>query len=238
MTVCLVDALLLTSCCCSSSDQILVVLAQDQSSHSPGCSGVVGAGPAKAMVHHAAVLRLQAVGDVLLHLLTAPQEPAAIPSQLLPWAPPVLLLLSTDEDLVHVVREAYLRVRPESTCKPRAGQLLQGGPPNSNPKHTTGAKTLWWLQPVLQNLFTSPSDAFCPVLTLVARRRSGYHGKKFQFHQTFSNDKRPNLDITIATLSPVLHGWFFFLFNITRSTKQISCLCEKLLFSSFSAQMG
>lgn len=127
MTVCLVDALLLTSCCCSSSDQILVVLAQDQSSHSPGCSGVVGAGPAKAMVHHAAVLRLQAVGDVLLYLLTAPQEPAAIPSQLLPWAPPVLLLLSTDEDLVHVVREAYLRVRPESTCKPRAGQLLQGG---------------------------------------------------------------------------------------------------------------
>lgn len=143
MTVCLVDALLLTSCCCSSSDQILVVLAQDQSSHSPGCSGVVGAGPAKAMVHHAAVLRLQAVGDVLLHLLTAPQEPAAIPSQLLPWAPPVLLLLSTDEDLVHVVREAYLRVRPESTCKPRAGQLLQGGATKQQPQtHHWGKNSL------------------------------------------------------------------------------------------------
>lgn len=88
------------------------------------CSGVVGAGPGKAMVHHTAVLRLQTEGDVLLNLLTAPQEPAAIPSKLLPRASPVLLLLlSTDEDLVHVVAETHLEAREQSS-KSRAEQPL------------------------------------------------------------------------------------------------------------------
>lgn len=76
------------------------------------CSGVIVAAPSKTMVHHPAVLRLQTVGDALLHLLAAPQEPAAITSKLLPRAPPVL---GTDEDLVHVVAETYLKARPQST---------------------------------------------------------------------------------------------------------------------------
>lgn len=81
-------------------------------------------GPGQAEEHHPAVLRLQTVGDVLLNLLTAPQEPAAIPSKLLPRAPSVLLL-STDEDLVHMVTETYLKVRSESTSESGGQQNLK-----------------------------------------------------------------------------------------------------------------
>lgn len=63
----------------------------------------------EAAVHLAAVLRLQAVGDAELHLLAAPQEAASVPGQLLPGAPPVLLLLATaGEELLHVVTETHL----------------------------------------------------------------------------------------------------------------------------------
>lgn len=111
-------------------------------------------GPGQAEEHHPAVLRLQTVGDVLLNLLTAPQEPAAIPSKLLPRAPPVLLL-STDEDLVHMVTETYLKVRAESTSEP-------GGQQN-NPKRAS--KNISVLQnsglasSSTQSSFTSSRDA-------------------------------------------------------------------------------
>lgn len=72
--------------------------------HLDTCSGVAEPGPAEQ--HLPAVPRLQAVGDVLLHLLATPQEPAAVAGQLLPGAPPVL---STDEHLVHVLTETHLR---------------------------------------------------------------------------------------------------------------------------------
>lgn len=76
------------------------------------------------MERHAAVLRLQTVGNVLLHLLTTPQEPAAIPSKLLPGPPPVLLLLSTDEDLLHMFSETNLKVRAQSRGRPRSPAAL------------------------------------------------------------------------------------------------------------------
>ena len=62
------------------------------------------------------VLRLQAVGDASLHLLAAPQEPAAVPGQLFPGATPVLLLLFTaaGKELLHAVAEPNLTGREES----------------------------------------------------------------------------------------------------------------------------
>lgn len=66
----------------------------------------------EAAVDLAAVLRLQAVGDALLHLLAAAQEAAAVPSQLLPGTPPVLLLLTAaGEELLHIVTETNLTRR-------------------------------------------------------------------------------------------------------------------------------
>lgn len=63
----------------------------------------------KLLVYAAAVLRLQAVSDALFHLLAAPQEAAAISGKLLPWAPPVLLLLPTaGEEFLYIVTETNL----------------------------------------------------------------------------------------------------------------------------------
>lgn len=77
----------------------------------------------EAAGHQAAVLWLQTVGDALLHLLTASQEPAAVPGQLLPGAPPVLLLLATaGEELLHVVTETNLMGRR----RVRTGSVLLG----------------------------------------------------------------------------------------------------------------
>lgn len=55
------------------------------------------------------MLRLQAEGDALLHLLTASLEPAAVPGQLLPGAPAVLLpLAAAGKELLHIVTETNL----------------------------------------------------------------------------------------------------------------------------------
>lgn len=78
------------------------------------------ADPSETVVHHPAVLRLQTVGDALLHLLATPQEPAAITRKLLPRAAPVLFLLSTDDDLVYVLTETYLKGRPQVTSNSAA----------------------------------------------------------------------------------------------------------------------
>jgi len=75
---------------------------------------VVLRGLGEAALHQLAVLRLQAEGDALLHLLAAPQEPAAVPGQLLPRATPVLLVLllaTAGKELFHVVTETNLRRR-------------------------------------------------------------------------------------------------------------------------------
>lgn len=82
-------------------------------------SSVVEAEPGEAVVHLAAVLRLQTVGNGLLHLPAASQEPASVPCKLLPWATPILLLIAIEEKLIHVVTETNLNEK-----KNRQDQLL------------------------------------------------------------------------------------------------------------------
>lgn len=70
------------------------------------CVGVDGG---EAAVHLPPVLRLQAEGDALLHLLTAPQESAAVPGELLPRPVAVLVLLAAaGEELLDIVTETNL----------------------------------------------------------------------------------------------------------------------------------
>lgn len=71
----------------------------------------------EAAVHRAAVLRLQTVGYALLHLLTTAQEPAAVPRQLLPGAPTILLLLiAAGKELLYTVTETNLTGSRGSGC--------------------------------------------------------------------------------------------------------------------------
>lgn len=78
-------------------------------------SGILDVEDCEVAVHQAAVLWLQAVGDALFYLLAASLKPAAVTSQLLPGATPVLLLLATvGEELLHVVRESNLTGRETS----------------------------------------------------------------------------------------------------------------------------
>lgn len=82
-------------------------------------SGILemGGEDSEAAVHHAAVLRLQTVGNALLHLLTTAQEPAAVPRQLLPGAPAILLLLiAAGKELLYTVTETNLTGSGESRC--------------------------------------------------------------------------------------------------------------------------
>lgn len=80
-------------------------------------SGVLEMGDSEAVVHHAAVLRLQTVGNALLHLLTPAQEPAAVPRHLLPGAPAILLLLiAAGKELLYTVTETNLTGSGGSGC--------------------------------------------------------------------------------------------------------------------------
>lgn len=77
-----------------------------------GASGVLGVDGGEAAGHPSPVLRLQAEGDALLHLLTAPQESAAVPGELLPRPVTVLILLATaGEELLDNVTETNLTRR-------------------------------------------------------------------------------------------------------------------------------
>lgn len=90
----------------------VLVVCRGPSGGPPPASGILDVEEGEALERQAAVLRLQAEGDALLHLLTAPHEPAAVPGQLLPGAPAVLLpLTAAGKELLHLVTETNLTGR-------------------------------------------------------------------------------------------------------------------------------